>query len=193
MIQKIYDCMIVQATKPYAKWLLGIISFLESSISPIPPDPLMIPMILVNRFLAWRLALITSISSVLGGAVGYMIGVFLFESLGYWVIETYGLEKAFEKLQLLFQSWGFWIIILKGLTPIPYKIVTITSGVTGLNFWIFMGASIISRSLRFYAEAALLWKYGETVQQQIEKNLTVFTFTFFALLLGGFAILKWVH
>lgn len=193
MIKRLYQWMMTYADKPNAPWLLGALSFLESSVSPIPPDPLMIPMVIANPKKAWRWASLTTVTSVLGGAIGYAIGVFLFDTLGQWVVSAYGLEEAFIKLQNLFITWGFWIIVLKGLTPIPFKIVTITSGVTGLNFWLFMGASVLSRGLRFFAVAALLWKYGAKIRGQLEKNLTVITFTFLGLLIGGFAILKMIH
>ena len=192
MLKKFYKWTIKEATKPYATWVLGILSFMESSISPFPPDPLMIPMIIAKPNHAWRLAFITTIMSVLGGFVGYSIGYFLFETIGEWIIKTYGLESAFLQVQTLFNSWGFWIILLKGLTPIPFKIVTITSGVTRLDFMTFALASILSRGLRFYIEAALLWKYGEAMRGIIERNLTMLTFTFIGILAGGIALLKFI-
>lgn len=192
MLKKFYDWAMKEAKKPYATWVLCILSFMESSISPFPPDPLMVPMIIAKPNRAWRLAFLTTIMSVLGGFVGYFIGYFLFETIGEWIITTYGLKSAFLKIQTLFNSWGFWIILLKGLTPIPFKIVTITSGVTRLDFMTFALASILSRGLRFYIEAALLWKYGEAMRGMIERNLTMLTLIFIGVLAGGFALLKFI-
>ncbi len=192
MLQKTYHWILRESQKPYANWVLGIVSFLESSISPFPPDPLMIPMILSAPQKAWRLAFLTTVTSVLGGTLGYAIGYFLFETIGDWIVTTYGLEQAFIKLQDLFNTWGFWIILLKGLTPIPFKIVTITSGVTGLDFITFIGASILSRGLRFYIEALLLWKHGNKVRKHLEGNLMLFTVIGVSALILGFAALKFI-
>ena len=192
MLQKTYHWILRESQKPYANWVLGIVSFLESSISPFPPDPLMIPMSLSAPQKAWRLAFLTTVTSVLGGTLGYAIGYFLFETIGDWIVTTYGLEQAFIKLQDLFNTWGFWIILLKGLTPIPFKIVTITSGVTGLDFITFIGASILSRGLRFYIEALLLWKHGNKVRKHLEGNLMLFTVIGVSALILGFAALKFI-
>lgn len=192
MFKKLYSWVIAQSDKPYAPWILGIVSFLESSISPIPPDPLLIPMALTRPERSWFLAFLTTATSVIGGFLGYLIGYFLFETIGEWIIITYGLQNAFLKLQALFNEWGFWIIVLKGLTPIPFKVVTITSGVTGLNFITFALASIISRGARFYIEAFLLWKYGPAMRSVIEKNVTALAFATIGALIGGFALLKFI-
>ena len=192
MFKKLYFWIISQADKPYATWVLGIVSFLESSVSPIPPDPLLIPMALARPERSWLLAFLTTATSVIGGFLGYLIGYFLFGTIGEWIINTYGLQNAFLKLQHLFNEWGFWIIVLKGLTPIPFKIVTITSGVTGLNFLTFAAASFISRATRFYLEAFLLWKYGAAMRSVIEKNVTALAFTTIGALIGGFALLKFI-
>ncbi|MBS0185908.1 MAG: DedA family protein [Proteobacteria bacterium] len=192
MLQKTYNWILKESQKPYANWVLGIVSFLESSISPFPPDPLMIPMILSSPQKAWRLAFLTTLTSVLGGALGYMIGYFLFETVGEWIITTYGLDQAFLKLKELFNAWGFWIILLKGLTPIPFKVVTLTSGVTRLDVMTFLGASVLSRGLRFYIEAFLLWKYGTKVRKHLEGNLMLFTIIGISALIIGFAVLKFI-
>ena len=192
MLQKTYHWILKESQKPYANWVLGIVSFLESSVSPFPPDPLMIPMILSAPQKAWKLAFLTTFTSVLGGILGYALGYFLFETIGEWIISTYGLEQAFIKLKELFNTWGFWIILLKGLTPIPFKIVTLTSGVTGLDFITFIGASILSRGLRFYIEAFLLWKYGHKVRKHLEGNLMLITVMGISVLVIGFAVLKFI-
>lgn len=193
MLQKIYTWTFKQAQKPYANWVLGAVSFLESSLSPLPPDPLMIPMILSAPYKAWKLAGLTTITSVLGGVLGYGIGYFLFETIGEWILSTYGLEKHFFKLQEIFNAWGFWIILLKGVTPIPFKVVTITSGVTRLDFLTFFLASLLSRGLRFYIEAALLWKYGDKVKKHLEGNLVLFSCLGIGTILIGFVLLKLIN
>ncbi len=157
LLKRLYNWMLAQAETPHAKKVFNWVAFAESSFFPLPPDLLMLPMLLANRMLAWTLAFQGTIMSVLGGAVGYAIGYFLYNSLGEWIITTYGMEQAFQQFQQGFDKWGFWIIALKGVTPIPYKIVTISSGLAGFNFWIFMGASIICRGGRFYMLAAFMY------------------------------------
>ncbi|MBT5655129.1 MAG: DedA family protein, partial [Alphaproteobacteria bacterium] len=171
---------------------LFVISFTESFASPIPPDPLMIPMILAQRHRAWVLAFVCTASSVIGGLIGYAIGYSLFETLGEPILQTYGLMDSFTSLKNTFNKWGFWIILLKGLTPIPYKVVTITSGLTNMDLVTFFVASLLSRGLRFYTEAILLWKWGDPMKAYIEKNLPLVTLAGLSLLIGGFALLKFV-
>jgi len=190
VLQKTYQWLIKKATHPKAVWILGCLAFLESSISPLPPDPLMIPMIIARKDRAWYLATVCTITSVLGGVGGYAIGYFLFETIGFKILEFYNLMKPFHTLQEWFNTWGFWIIVIKGLTPIPFKVVTIASGVTGLNFWTFVVASIIARGGRFFLVAALLYKYGEKAHQIIEKNIVLLTVGFVAALVLGFFLVK---
>ncbi len=192
MVQRLYGWLMSQTQKKHASLALGLVSFLESSVSPFPPDPLMIPMILQTPSKAWRLAFLTTATSVLGGMLGYAIGFYLFETVGEWIISTYHLQDAFTHLSDLFNRWGFWIILLKGLTPIPFKIVTITSGVTGLNFFIFILGSILSRGLRFYLEAWLLKKYGPQIKSSLEKNLMLYGLLGLGALIIGFFLIKWV-
>jgi membrane protein YqaA with SNARE-associated domain len=189
LLRKIYDWTIRNADSPKAVWLLTLVSFAESSFFPLPPDLMLIPMILANRAKAWWLALLCTISSVFGGLVGYAIGYFLFETAGEWIIQTYGLEAAFAKFQTDFQAWGFWIIALKGLTPIPFKLVTIASGVVGLNITQFVLASIIARSFRFFLLSGLLWYFGDWARTFIERYLPwVLGATLIVLIAGIFAV-----
>ena len=189
MIRRLYDKTLQEANTPKARWLMYAISFAESSFFPLPPDLLMIPMILANRAQAWRLAFYATIFSVLGGIVGYGIGV-LFIHLGDWIIQSYHLQDGLARFQQQFQEWGFWIIALKGLTPIPFKLVTIASGMAHFNFPLFIGASIIARSFRFYLLAWLLWQFGPLARHWIEKYLTLALTLILGSLILGFALLK---
>lgn len=192
MLRKSYNWILSYANKPHAIWVLGIISFAESSFFPLPPDPLLIAMIVANRQNAWRIAVLCTVSSVVGGIVGYYIGAGLYETIGAWIVSSYGLEESFRNLQQDFLKWGFWIVALKGLTPIPYKIVTIASGVAGLNMSTFIIASIIARGFRFFMLAGLLWYYGPSIKNYIDRNLTLVTVGGLLILIIGFVIVKYL-
>jgi membrane protein YqaA with SNARE-associated domain len=190
MLKRLYDwTMAKAASKHSTTWLAGV-SFAESSFFPIPPDLLLIPMVLANRANAWRIATICTLASVVGGIAGYMIGFFLYETIGRWVIDLYHLEAQFENLRQTFVDYGAEILIIKGMTPIPYKLLTITAGVARLDIWVFIGASIISRSMRFYLVAALLYWFGNPIRDFIEKRLTLVTSVFAVTLVGGFLVVK---
>lgn len=170
-------------------WMLGV-SFAESSIFPFPPDWLMIPMIIADRNQAWRMAFWCTVASVLGGIVGYALGAFLWSTVGAWVIQMYSLESSLLKFQEGFAAWGFWIIIGKGLTPIPYKLVTIASGMACYPFGWFVVASVIARSFRFFLLAGLLKKFGPQVQHAMERYfLWLFGISLF-LIFGGVYVVK---
>src|SRR6187397_987680 len=171
MLRSLYDWCIRAAEKPYAVWLMGVISFLESSIFPIPPDTMLIPMSLARPDRAWFYAHVCTITSVAGGVLGYAVGALLYDSVGHWLIQLYGYGDKVEAFRAAYAQWGAWIILLKGLTPIPYKIVTITSGFAGYNIFLFILFSLISRAGRFYIVAALLYFYGEQARDIIEKRL----------------------
>lgn len=188
-LRRLYAWTLQMAATPKAAWIVNLISFAESSFFPLPPDLMLIPMILADRAKAWWLAFSCTISSVLGGLVGYAIGYFLFETIGEWIIQTYHLQDSFGKFQADFQSWGFWLIVLKGLTPIPFKLVTIASGVAGLNLSQFVLASIIARSFRFFLLAALLWFFGDWARPFIERYLPwLLGAVLGSLVLGFFAV-----
>lgn len=189
-LRRVYDWIIRRANTPRAVWVVNMISFAESSFFPLPPDLMLIPMILADRAKAWWLALTCTLSSVLGGLVGYAIGYFLFETAGEWIIQTYHLENAFARFQSDFQAWGFWIIVAKGLTPIPFKLVTIASGVAGLNLMQFTVASVIARSFRFFLLAGLLWFFGDWARTFIERYLSWILGGILALLVAGFLAVK---
>tara|TARA_A100000171_G_C2139703_1_gene153889 strand:+ start:7082 stop:7693 length:612 start_codon:yes stop_codon:yes gene_type:complete len=192
MLRKSYNWIINYASRPSATYILALVSFVESSFFPIPPDPLYIAMLVANREKAWRLAILCTLTSVVGGVLGYYIGYALYESIGVWIIENYHMEAAFEKLQRDFNEWGFWIIALKGLTPIPYKIVTISSGVARLDMTTFIIASIIARGFRFFSLAGLIYYFGPGVRDYLDKNLGFVTTVSFLALIGGFIIFKYL-
>jgi membrane protein YqaA with SNARE-associated domain len=189
-LYSIYDKIIQSANSPRAIWAFCGVSFAESSFFPLPPDLLMIPIVLANRSLAWRLAFLGTITSVLGGLVGYAIGYYLFNTLGDWIIQTYNLSASFAKFQQGFDEWGFWIIALKGLTPIPYKLVTIASGVAHFPLETFVIASVIARAFRFYLLAGLLWWLGPWARDFVEKYLTLCLIGSLGIIVLGFVIVK---
>src|SRR4051812_21165811 len=192
MLQRLYARSLEIAAGPHALWALLAVSFAESSVFPIPPDILLIPMILARPREAWRLAALCVLASVLGGLVGYAIGYFLFDSIGRPVLEFYHAMDRYDALKAGFDRWGVWIIIVKGMTPIPYKLITIASGVVHFDLLAFFGASIVSRSLRFFLVAALLWWFGDTARNFIERRLTLVTSAFAVLLIGGFVALRYL-
>lgn len=191
-LRRLYDWTIRMAATPKAVLTVNLVAFAESSFFPLPPDLMLIPMILADRSKAWMLAATCTISSVVGGLVGYAIGYFLFETAGEWIIQTYHLENQFAQFQVSFQEWGFWIIVLKGLTPIPFKLVTIASGVAGLDLVPFIIASIIARGGRFFILAALLWRFGEMARPYIERYLPWVLGGILALLVIGFFAVKYL-
>jgi len=181
-----------QAATPYALITLALVSFIESSIFPIPPDILLIPMILAARQKAWKIAMVCTISSVLGGFAGYAIGMFLFDQLAAPILEFYGYMHKFEVFKDLYNEWGAWIVFGAGVTPFPYKVITIASGMTGLSLIVFIIASVFARGIRFFLIAGLLWKFGDPIRTFIEAHLGKLATAFFVLLLGGFVALKFV-
>ncbi len=192
MLQRLYARILEIAAGPNALAALLIVSFVESSFFPIPPDILLIPMILARPREAWRLAAWCTLASVAGGLVGYAIGYYLFDAVGRPVLEFYHAMHSYDALKAGFDEWGVWIIILKGMTPIPYKLVTIASGVAQFDLVAFIGASIVSRSLRFFLLAALLWWFGDAARRFIERRLTLVTTIFAVALVGGFVVLRYL-
>ena len=190
MLRRFYDNVLALAASRYAPWWLAVISFSESSFFPIPPDALLIPMCLARPDRAWRLALICTVSSVVGGAFGYLIGYALFEVLAAAVIQFYHYEAAFERFRAMYAEYGLWVILVKGFTPIPYNIVTIASGAADFNFVVFMLASLATRGARFFLVAGLIRAYGEPVRGFIERRLTLVTTLGVVGIVGGFLLLK---
>lgn len=190
MLQRIYDWTLRLAGHRHALLALAAIAFIESSIFPIPPDVLIVPMILATRQQAWLIAGVATVASVVGGLAGYGIGYFLFEEIGRPLLDFYGYQDKFEVFRDYYHAWGAWIVAGAGLTPFPYKVITIASGVASLDLATFTIASVLSRGARFFLLAALLWYFGPPIRAFIEKNLGMVTTVFFALLLGGFVVAR---
>ncbi|MER5172640.1 YqaA family protein [Thioclava sp. GXIMD2076] len=192
MIRRLYDWMIAIAGHRHALWALAAVAFLESSIFPIPPDVLMIPMIIAAPTKAFRIALVATIASVTGGLAGYGIGYGLMDSIGQPVLEFYGKADKFDELAAGFNEYGVWAVIIAGVTPFPFKVITIFSGVTHLSLPLFVASSIFARALRFFIVAGLLWKFGEPVRTFIEKRLGLVFTVFVVLLIGGLYLVKYL-
>lgn len=190
MLRRFYNSVLALAASRHAPGWLAVISFAESSFFPVPPDALLIPMCLARPDRAWRLALICTIASVAGGAFGYYIGYALFEVLATPLIQLYHYEAAFERFKATYAEYGLWVILVKGFTPIPYKIVTIASGAAHFNFTVFMLASLATRGARFFLVAGLLRAFGAPVRDFIERRLTLVTTLGVVGIVGGFLLLK---
>lgn len=186
MFRALYDWTLRLANHRHAVRSLAVVSFCESSFFPIPPDVVLIPVVLQNRERAYRIAAICTVASVLGGMLGYAIGYFLLESVGDWLIRVYGMGDKIAQFQEMYARWGAAIILAKGLTPIPFKLVTIASGIAHFNFALFVLTATITRAVRFFLIAFLLKRYGQPVQDFIEKRLTLLGTAFVVLLVGGF-------
>ncbi len=192
MLRPLYDWTMRLAEGPGAIRALGAISFAESSFFPIPPDVVLVPVVLANRDKAFQIAAWCTLTSVLGGIFGYLIGALLYDSIGQWLISLYGYEDKMEAFRAAYRDWGAWIILIKGLTPIPYKLVTIASGLAGYDFLWFVVLSVITRGARFFIIAALLKVYGEPIRHFIEKRLELVTVLFLVALVGGFVAIKYL-
>lgn len=190
MLRKLYNQILALAERPEAPLWLFAIAFAEASFFPIPPDALLIPLALAQPRKAWRFAAIATLGSVLGGALGYSIGFLLLDKLAQPIIHFYHYETAFQAFQAKFTQYGVWVILIKGLTPIPYKIVTIAAGAAAFNFPLFMIASLVTRGARFFLEAVLLRKFGEPARDFIEYRLGLVTGLVALGIIAGFAILK---
>jgi membrane protein YqaA with SNARE-associated domain len=188
MFRPIYDWTLRLAAHRHAERSMAAIAFAESSFFPIPPDVMIVPMILADRSKAYRIALICTISSVLGGILGYAIGYFLYDSVGQWLMRVYGMTQGIEQFRHWYAQWGAAIILIKGFTPIPFKIVTIASGFAAFNFPIFLITSIITRAARFFLVAWLLKRFGEPVQKFIEKRINLAGTLLLAIIIGGFVL-----
>jgi len=188
MLRRIYDWCIDAAHKPYALWIMAAVAFAESSFFPVPPDVMLIPMSLARPARAWFYALVCTAASVLGGVLGYAIGALLYDSLGQWLINLYGLGDKVEAFRAGYAQYGAWIILLKGLTPIPYKLVTITSGFANFNIWLFIVLSVIARGGRFFVVAILLNRYGEWIRVRIERHLGFWVSLGAGVLVAGFIV-----
>lgn len=192
MIRRLYDWTLTLAQSRHALWALAAVAFVESSVFPIPPDLLMIPMILAAPNRAFLIATVSLVASVLGGLLGYYIGYGLFETVGRPVLEFYGKDVYFGEFRTRYNDWGAWAVLIAGVTPFPYKVITILSGATALSLPVFIAASIVARGLRFFIVAALLWKFGAPIRDFIERRLGLMFTLFVAILLGGFLLVKYL-
>lgn len=190
MLQRTYDWVMNLSAQPNAIWALAAISFIESSFFPIPPDILLIPMVLAARTKWLKIAFVCTLASVMGGIFGYGIGYYFYESIGRPLLDFYGYTAKFENFQLRYNTYGAWIVFIAGVTPFPYKVITIASGLTHLDLATFTGASVLARGLRFFVVAALLWWIGPPIRNFIEKRLGLILSVFVILLIGGFFTIK---
>ncbi len=192
MLRRLYDWCLAAAGKPYASWLMGAVSFVESSFFPIPPDAMLIPMSLARPDRAYFYATLCTLTSVAGGLLGYAIGAFLYDSVGLWLMQLYGYGSKIEAFREAYVQWGAWIILIKGVTPIPYKIVTIASGFAGYPVIPFVLLSVIARGMRFYLWAFLLNRYGPQAREIIEKRLGFWVTVSTLVLVAGIIIAVYV-
>lgn len=192
MLRRLYDRVLLLAASPRAPLWLALVSFAESSFFPVPPDALLVPMALARPDRAWRLAAICTISSVLGGMLGYLIGYALYAQVALPLVQFYHMQERMDAFVQGFNRWGVLIILVKGLTPIPYKIVTITSGLAGFSFPLFVAASVVTRGARFFLLAALLRRFGAPVRAFIEQRLMLVTSLTAAGIVGGVLLLRLV-
>ena len=192
MLRRLYDWCIAAAEKPYAVWLMGAVSFAESSFFPVPPDVMTIPMSFARPDRAWYYAAICTVTSVAGGVLGYVLGAYLYGTLGHWVIQFYGHGDKVENFRDAYRDYGAWIILLKGVTPIPYKIVTITAGFAGYSLPLFVLFSAISRGARFFVAAFLINRYGQQARAIIEERLGFWVAASALTLVAGFVIVTYL-
>lgn len=189
-LRRLYEWTLLQARGGHAERALFWVAFIESSFFPVPPDILLMAMVLSHRSKWFRYLLICSTGSVLGGIAGYLIGMGVWEVVHGWFFAHVFSEQIFEKVRHLYVEYDFWIVFVAGFTPIPYKVFTITAGVAAISFPRFVLASLISRSARFFLVSYLLHRYGDRVRRFIEKYFNLLTILFTVLLVGGFFVLK---
>jgi len=190
MLKRTYYRLLALAASRNAPWWLALVAFAEASFFPIPPDVMLVPMALARPRSAWRFAAICTVASVAGGALGYLIGFAVFDQVARPILSMYGYGDAYAAFQAKFQEYGLWIVLVKGLTPIPYKIVTIAAGAARFDFWLFMLASALTRGARFFLVATLLHYFGDAVRDFIERRLTLVTSAIAVGIIGGFFALK---
>ena len=192
MIRRLYDWTLAWAEHPRALWALAVVAFVESSFFPIPPDILLIPMVLAQPRKAWLYAGVALIASILGGLLGYGIGAFAFDSIGEPILSSLGKDHAMEEFAMRFNDMGFWAVLTAGVTPFPYKVITIMSGWTGMPLFTFVATSILARGLRFFLVAALIYRFGAPIRSFIERRLGLMFTLAVVLLFGGFALVRYL-
>lgn len=192
MLRRLYDWTLALAARPAAPYALGAVSFAESSFFPVPPDVMLVPMALARPKQAWFYALICTLTSVAGGLFGYAIGALLYDSVGAWLFSLYGLTEGAEAFRASYAHYGHWIILLKGLTPIPYKLVTITSGFAGYDLFWFVVLSILTRGARFFILAAVLGRFGPIIKGTLERHFNAVMGVLAVALVGGFVAFRYL-
>ncbi len=192
MLRRLYDWTMRMAQHPAALWALALVAFVESSVFPIPPDVMMIPMILARPRRAWLIAGVATVASVAGGLLGYAIGFFAFETLGEPILVSLGKADAMAEFGARFNDVGFWAVLGAGITPFPFKVITIMSGWTAMPLATFVTTAILARALRFFIVAALLWQFGAPIRDFIERRLALVTTLFFVVLVGGFYLVRYL-
>lgn len=192
MLRTLYDKTLDAAAHRHAKWWLALVSFIESSVFPIPPDVMLIPMVLADRRRWLQVAAICTAASVAGGLAGYAIGLLLFDTVGQALLDLYGYGEKFASFTERYHEWGAWTVFGAGVTPFPYKVITIASGVAKLDILVFVVASVLARGLRFFVVAALLWRFGPAIRGFLDRYLGPVTIVFFVLLIGGFVAIKYL-
>lgn len=190
MLRRLYDWTMSLAAHRGAAPALATVAFIESSVFPIPPDLLLMPMVLSDRRKAWFYATICTVASVAGGLLGWLIGYFLFEAIAQPILNAYGYAEKFDEFAHMYNEWGVWIVLFAGITPFPYKVITIASGATGLGLPVFILSSIVARGLRFFVVAGLLYWMGPPIRAFIERRLGLMFTLFMILLFGGFLAVK---
>ena len=186
MFKRLYHWTLSLAESPRATWALGAIAFAESSFFPIPPDVILVPMSLARPKRAYFYAGICTLASVAGGILGYAIGWLLWDSVGSWLINLYGYASRMDTVKAGYDQWGWLFILVKGLTPIPYKLVTIVSGLLAYNFPLFVALSLVTRGARFFILAGLLTKFGGPIKDLLERHFATFMIGVVVMIVGGF-------
>ena len=190
MMRKLYNWTLKKSESKYALWILAALSFIESSVFPIPPDVMLVPMMIARIDRVWFYAAVCTVASVLGGIFGYFIGFYLFDTVGVSVLEFYGISEQFNHFKEIYLEWGILIVLVAGITPIPYKIVTIASGLMAMNIFMFILASIVARTVRFFIEAIVVHCFGAAAKKFIDKHLEWVAVGFTCVLLLGFFVIK---
>ena len=192
MLRRLYIWTLDLAAHRHALWALAFVSFVESSVFPIPPDVIIIPMVLAARDRAWLIAGVCTIASVAGGMAGYGIGALLFDQIGKPILDFYNYSPKFSQFQVIYKEWGAWAVFFAGVTPFPYKVITILTGVTNLDITVFTISSVLARGLRFFLVAWLLWQFGPPIRAFIERRLGLLFTLFVVVLLGGFVLVRFI-
>lgn len=192
IIRRLYDWVLHWAETPYGIWALFLLAFAESSFFPIPPDVLLIALAISIPTRALKYAIICTVGSLVGGVVGYGIGLYGYETIGRPIVEFYNGQEIMQGIKERYDQYGFFGVLAAAVTPLPYKIFTISSGMFKFDFSQFMLASIIGRSLRFFAVAALIWKFGAPIKGFIDRYFNLLAILFFVLLVGGFIVIKYL-